>query len=43
MSAAEFKAKAGEAFKANDFETAASLFTQAIALADSDHTLYGNR
>ena len=43
MSAAELKAKAAEAFKANDFENAITFFTQAISQTESDQTLYANR
>jgi hypothetical protein len=36
MSAAELKAKAAEAFKANDFNTAITFFSQAIELSSAD-------
>ena len=40
--AASAKAKGIEAFKAKDFEKSVVEFNNAIALAPSDHTLYGN-
>ena len=43
MSAAELKTQAGEEFKKNNFLGAVDLFTQAIQLSPSDHTLYSNR
>ncbi|KAJ7477153.1 activator of Hsp70 and Hsp90 chaperone [Mycena galericulata] len=43
MSAAELKDLGNKAFAAKDYDKAIDLFTQAIALDESNHVLYSNR